>query len=120
MIRKITAVVITDGGEVKDVNTTTGQLHYLLRQILNEGGYFEPRSFSGGVVLMDDYGKLSNKGINWIATQLLKSEARIIDDDFVVGNVVVVGPAANDGFETSITVEQLRDSHPEIFARSRR
>lgn len=118
----ITVIALTTKSEVIEIQTPASKMHDVYIEWLNPEGYTEYMTLvlPGWyfVMVWDDFGKDNQKDINWAATFILQDAKRIADDDFVNGDVILLGEADDEGYETSISREKLIKKWPGIFAGS--
>lgn len=83
------AAIITTNGEIKPVapkNGTDFQLDELQGIV---GGYIEIVTlWTGGIMCLDEEGKLKSKDINFKATEIFR-KGRGATKDFIVGDVLI-------------------------------
>jgi hypothetical protein len=104
-MKKVKAVLLRADGTASRIEIKSGE-------DINKavGGWLEVINFQGNVfVYINEEGKLLGLPLNNRATGLAYSRnIGLIPGDVIVGNVVFVGPADNDGNDTDV---------PEDFAR---
>lgn len=73
------------------------------------GGYIEHLPFGDGSAWINENGKADGLPFNKAATDLCrKFKVGIATDDFIVGNMVVTGPADEEGEDTDVTEKMAR------------
>lgn len=101
------AVLITAGGEVRRIIVNG---YDDLRN--GVGGYIEGLRLgdTGQYAFINEDGKLRQLPVNQRATQLcFERNVGLHPNDFIVGNMIVVGPPDADGNETDVSEEFCRD-----------
>lgn len=75
-----------------------------LQQII--GGYVETVPVGEGTLYLDEEGKLKGQVMNLAANELLAvAGTRLQPGDVIVGTVVLLGPADDEGWDTDVTPE---------------
>jgi len=67
------------------------------------GGYIEPVYLDGAVAYVNEEGKLEGLRQNQRATNLAHAHNAIYGDDWIAGNMLIVGDYDDDGENTSLT-----------------
>lgn len=86
-------MVVPTAGPLREEDIAAEDLHAFQRLV---GGYIEVVVVPGGLMVLDEEGKLKGKDPNIIATRLYGLS------DVVVGDAVLVGPADADGEFTEL------------------
>lgn len=76
------------------------------------GGYIEGIHFgdTGQFAYLNEDGKAMELPYNWLATVLCgKHKVGLLPDDYISGNMVIVGPADDEGRDTDVSDELARE-----------
>jgi len=102
------ALLIHENGRVENINYND---YKDLQKIV--GGYIEGIYIGDGFAYIDEEGKLKGKEINQLATKIWHEAAaknKIKINDFIVGKMVLTGPANDEGMDTDIkqsTIDEI-------------
>ena len=78
------------------------------------GGYIEGVYLDGATAYVNEEGKLEGLPKNTYATNLAWSHKAIYGDDWIAGNMLIVGDCDDEGEMTSLTTEWLNANLKEI------
>ena len=77
-------------------------------------GYIEAVYLDGATVFVNEEGKLQGLPKNMAATDLAHAHAAIYADDYIAGNMLIVGNSDDEGEMTSLTTEWINNNLKEI------
>ena len=78
------------------------------------GGYIEGVYLDGATAWVNEEGKLQDLSKNYVATDLAHAHNAIHTDDWIAGNMIIVGNSDDEGEMTSLTTEWLNANFKEI------
>ena len=78
------------------------------------GGYIEGVYLDGATAYVNEEGKLEGLAKNEAATALAHAHNAIYGDDWIAGNMLIVGNSDDEGEMTSLTTEWLNANLKEI------
>jgi len=77
-------------------------------------GYIEAVYLDGATAYVNEEGKLQGLPKNMTATDLAHAHEAIYTDDYIAGNMLIVGNCDDDGEMTSLTTEWINNNLKEI------
>lgn len=77
-------------------------------------GYIEAVYLDGATAYVNEEGKLQGLRENMTATDLAHAHAAIYTDDYIAGNMLIVGNCDNDGEMMTLTTEWINNNLKEI------
>jgi len=77
-------------------------------------GYIEAVYLDGATAYVNEEGKLQGLPKNMAATDLAHAHEAIYTDDYIAGNMLIVGNCDDDGEMTSLTTEWINNNLKEI------
>jgi hypothetical protein len=77
-------------------------------------GYIECVLLDGAVAYVNEEGKLEGLRMNWKATEVAHAHNAIYGDDYIAGNMLIVGNSDDEGEMTSLTTEWINANLKEI------
>ena len=78
------------------------------------GGYIEGVYLDGATAWVNEEGKLQDLPKNYVATDLAHAHNAIHTDDWIAGNMIIVGNSDDEGEMTSLTNEWINNNLKEI------
>lgn len=120
-----TAIIPADEAQAVRIEDPDELTYEYLRECV--GGYLQAVEIGDLNLYLNEEGKLEGRPINRRATELALANQAIFADDVIVGDVVLIGPADDDGNETGLSEEALawvdllvRRLFPQILERERK